>query len=176
MTHSTHFIYDYMVKDHSDSERGNPVPPHGLLFSTICTIPQPLLHQLRSTGWNEKQLNRSTPWRIDPTTHRTMMSERSYHGATSRSLKWMKAKHVLSIQTTTTTTTTLRRLKQLILLLSIYDGVLSLITITGLVLFANSSNSFVNKHTWVHCDTLETSKLPPAGVVDKGLPGSFVVI
>ena len=27
------------------------------------------------------------PWRIDPTTHRTM-SERSYHGATSRSLSW----------------------------------------------------------------------------------------
>ena len=23
----------YMVKDHSDSERGNPLPPHGLLFS-----------------------------------------------------------------------------------------------------------------------------------------------
>ena len=36
-THSTHFIYSYMasdmVKDHSDSERGNPLPPHGLLFS-----------------------------------------------------------------------------------------------------------------------------------------------
>ena len=55
-THSTHFIYGYMgernvlfndalntfylrlcgvrhmVKDHSDSERGNPLPPHGLLF------------------------------------------------------------------------------------------------------------------------------------------------
>ena len=37
----------YMVKDHSeDSERGNPQPPHGLLFpinskgSFICTIPQ----------------------------------------------------------------------------------------------------------------------------------------
>ena len=35
-----------MVKDHSDSERGNPLPPHGLLFSInskgsfICTIPQ----------------------------------------------------------------------------------------------------------------------------------------
>ena len=34
-THSTHFIYGYMasdiimVKDHSDSERGNPLPPHG---------------------------------------------------------------------------------------------------------------------------------------------------
>ena len=36
MTHSTHFIYGYMasdmVKDHSDSEKGNPLPPHRLLF------------------------------------------------------------------------------------------------------------------------------------------------
>ena len=51
MTHSTHFIIwlygvGHMVKDHSDSERGNPLPPHGLLFlinskgSFICTIPQ----------------------------------------------------------------------------------------------------------------------------------------
>ena len=49
-THSTHFIYGYMasdmVKDHSDSEKGNPLPPHRLLFpinskgSFICTIPQ----------------------------------------------------------------------------------------------------------------------------------------
>ena len=49
MTHSTHFIYGYMasdiVKDHSDSEKGNPLPPHRLLFlinskgSFICTIP-----------------------------------------------------------------------------------------------------------------------------------------
>ena len=36
----------HMVKDHSDSERGNPLPPHGLLFpinskgSFICTFPQ----------------------------------------------------------------------------------------------------------------------------------------
>ena len=35
-----------MVKDHSDSERQNPLPPHGLLFlinskgSFICIIPQ----------------------------------------------------------------------------------------------------------------------------------------
>ena len=35
----------HMVKDHSDSERGNLLPPHGLLFpinskgSFICTIP-----------------------------------------------------------------------------------------------------------------------------------------
>ena len=50
-THSTHFIYGYMtsdlmVKDHSDSERGNPLPLHGLLFPIsskgyfICIIPQ----------------------------------------------------------------------------------------------------------------------------------------
>ena len=56
-----------MVKDHSDSEKGNPMPPHRLLFpinnqgSVICTIPQtgvhiprPLLHQSWRTGWNEK--------------------------------------------------------------------------------------------------------------------------
>ena len=36
----------HMVKDHTYSERGNPLPPHGLLFlinskgSFICTIPQ----------------------------------------------------------------------------------------------------------------------------------------
>ena len=35
----------HMVKYHTDSERGNPLPPHGLLFpinskgSFICTIP-----------------------------------------------------------------------------------------------------------------------------------------
>ena len=73
-THSTQFILwlygvGHMVKDHSDSERRNPLPPHGLLFpinskvSFICTIPQtgkyipqPLLHQSWSTGWNEKYL------------------------------------------------------------------------------------------------------------------------
>ena len=36
----------HRLEDHSDSERGNPLPPHGLLFpinskgSFICTIPQ----------------------------------------------------------------------------------------------------------------------------------------
>ena len=36
----------HMVKDHSDSERGNPLPSHGLLFSInskgsfISTIPR----------------------------------------------------------------------------------------------------------------------------------------
>ena len=41
-THSTHFIYGYMaldiLKDHSDSERGNPLPPHGLLFPIISRV------------------------------------------------------------------------------------------------------------------------------------------
>ena len=57
----------HVVKYHSDSERGNPLPPHGLLLPInskgyfICIIPQtgwhiprPLLHQSWSTGWNEK--------------------------------------------------------------------------------------------------------------------------
>ena len=50
-THSTFYLRLYgvrhnMVKDHSDSEKGNPLPPHRLLFpinskgSFICTIPQ----------------------------------------------------------------------------------------------------------------------------------------
>ena len=44
--HPTHFIYGYMVKDHSDSKRVGLLSPHGLLFpisskgSFICTIPQ----------------------------------------------------------------------------------------------------------------------------------------
>ena len=38
--------FRHMVKDHSDSEKGNPLPPHRLLLSInskgsfICTIPQ----------------------------------------------------------------------------------------------------------------------------------------
>ena len=57
----------HMVNDHSDSEKGNPLQPHRLLFtikskgSFICPfhqtgyhIPQPLIHQSWSTGWNEK--------------------------------------------------------------------------------------------------------------------------
>ena len=59
-----------MVKDHSESEKGNPLPPHRLLFpinskgSFICTIPQtglhiprPLLHQSWSTGSTRKKGN-----------------------------------------------------------------------------------------------------------------------
>ena len=44
----------HMVKDHSDSERWNPLPPHGLLFPIssegcfICIIPQTGYHIPRS--------------------------------------------------------------------------------------------------------------------------------
>ena len=40
------YVVRHMVKGHSDSERGNPLLPHGLLFpinskgSFICIIPQ----------------------------------------------------------------------------------------------------------------------------------------
>ena len=40
------YVFRHMVADHSDSDRGNPLPSHMLLFpisskgSFICTIPQ----------------------------------------------------------------------------------------------------------------------------------------
>ena len=41
-THSTHFIYSYMVsdmvKDHSDSEKVNTLPPHRLLLSITARV------------------------------------------------------------------------------------------------------------------------------------------
>ena len=80
-THSTHFIYGYMasrhiVKDHLDSETGNSLPPHRLLFpisskgSFICT--SVVEH------WLERQI---AQW-----VHHEGSSEHSYPGATSRSL------------------------------------------------------------------------------------------
>ena len=42
----------HMVNDHSDSERGNPLLPHRLLFSInckgsfICTIPDRIAHTM----------------------------------------------------------------------------------------------------------------------------------
>ena len=57
----------HMVTDHSDSERENPLPPHGLLFSInskgsfICTIPQTGKHIPRSVTpvvehWLEREI------------------------------------------------------------------------------------------------------------------------
>ena len=70
----------HMVKDHSDSEKGNPLPPHRLLFpinskgSFICTIPRPLLHQSWSTGWVHPVNDRSD----DPSHHERTLLPQSY--------------------------------------------------------------------------------------------------
>ena len=86
----------HMVKDHSDSERGNPLLPHGLLFWLAARVllyasshrQDNTYHCLCYTSWGALAGTRNSsmgpPWRINPTTNRTM-SERSYHGATSRS-------------------------------------------------------------------------------------------
>ena len=92
-THSTHFIYGYMASDiwlrtilivRKETHCRHIGYSYRLSARVLLyapshrqdNTPRPLLHQLWSTGWNEKWLNGSTPWRIDPTTHRTM-SERS---------------------------------------------------------------------------------------------------
>ena len=93
-THSTHFylrLYGvrHMVKDHSDSEKGNPLPPHRLLFpisskgSFICTIPHttgfvtPVVeHWLEReiAQWVHPMKDRSD----DPSHHKRTLLARSY--------------------------------------------------------------------------------------------------
>ena len=92
-THWTHFIYGYMVKDHSDSERGNPLLPHGYSFwlaARFFYMHHPTDMIAHTTAfvtpimkhWLEQEIGQiGPPWRVDLMTHRTM-SERSYHGAT----------------------------------------------------------------------------------------------
>ena len=46
------YNFRHMVKDHSDSERRNPLPPLDTLSGYY--IPRPLLPQLWCIGWNEK--------------------------------------------------------------------------------------------------------------------------
>ena len=60
MMHSTFLLmvmsFEIYGKE-PDSERGNPPLPHNPLFliSSKCSIlTPPMLHQLWSTGWNEK--------------------------------------------------------------------------------------------------------------------------
>ena len=86
----------HMIEDHSDSERRNPLPPlPGLLFSISIILLYAPSHRQDSTYHSlcyishgalaeTKNTSVGLPWRINPTTHRTM-SKRSYHGATSRS-------------------------------------------------------------------------------------------
>ena len=94
-TYSTHFILrlygvGHMVKDYSDSERGNPLPSHGILFpinskgSFICTIPDRIAHTTAFVTpvvehWLEQEI---AQW-VDPMKDRS--DDPSHHGATSRS-------------------------------------------------------------------------------------------
>ena len=101
-THSTHFLnlrlygVGHMVKDHSESEKGNPLLPHGLLFpisskgSFICTIPERIAHTtafvtLVVEHWLEREIAQWVHPMKDQSDDPSHMSERSYHGATSRS-------------------------------------------------------------------------------------------
>ena len=71
-----------MVKDHSDSEKGNLLPPHRLLLSINSKVllyapshrHDNTYHGLcyTSRGALAGMKNGSTSWRIDPTTHRNM--------------------------------------------------------------------------------------------------------
>ena len=97
--HSTHFIYSYMASDiwlrtilivRKETCCRHIGYSFRLTARVLLYAPSHrqdntyhyLCYTSRwSTGWNEKELNGSTPWRIDPTTHHTM-SERSYHGHT----------------------------------------------------------------------------------------------
>ena len=87
-----------MVKENSDSERGNPLPPHGLFFpinskgSFICTIPDRIAHTTAFATpvvehWLERELaqwvhpmkDRSD----DPSHHERTLLPRSYISLTS---------------------------------------------------------------------------------------------
>ena len=83
----------HMVKDHFDSEKGNPLPPHRLLFpinskgSFICTIPDRIVHTTAFVTpvvehWLEREIaqwvhpmkDRSN----DPSQHKRTLLPRSY--------------------------------------------------------------------------------------------------
>ena len=97
-THSTHFIYGYMIKDQSD-RKTEPTRCRLMGYSFRLTARVLLYsssHRQDNTYHGLCYTNRGAlagtrnssmgpPSTIDPTTHRTM-SERFYHGATSRSI------------------------------------------------------------------------------------------
>ena len=78
----------HMVKNHSDRERGNALPPHRLLFPiSLCYSSRWALAGMRNNPMGP-------PLRIDTMTHRTM-SKCSYHRATSCSLTEFVSKKTL---------------------------------------------------------------------------------
>ena len=82
-----------MVKDHSDSERGNPLPPHRLLFlisskgSFICIIPDKMTHTTTFVTpivehWLEREIaqwvHSMKDWSDDPSHHELTLLPWSY--------------------------------------------------------------------------------------------------
>ena len=90
----------HMVKFNTDSERGNPLPPHVLLFLATARVLlyapfnrqystyHILCYTSRGALTGPRNSSMGPPWRINPTPHRTM-NECYYHGATFRSLSGM---------------------------------------------------------------------------------------
>ena len=70
------------MKDRSDDPWANAVTTE--LQSGCVTFECAMTAWRSSEWWSARNSSMGRPWRIDPTTHRTM-SERSYHGATERS-------------------------------------------------------------------------------------------
>ena len=80
----------HMVKNLSHSEKGNSLPPHGLLFlinskgSFICTIPDRIAHTTAFvTPVVEHWLEREIAQWVHPM--KDQSDNQSHHGATSRS-------------------------------------------------------------------------------------------
>ena len=77
-------FYLHIVKNHSDSERRNPLPPHGLLFRLAARIIlytpshrqdntcHGLCYTSRGILAGKRNSSVSPPSRIDPTTYRTI--------------------------------------------------------------------------------------------------------
>ena len=85
---STHFYLRsygirHMVKDHSDSKRGNPLPPHRLLFP--ISRQDNTYHGLCYTSRGALVGTRNGSTMMNRSDNHRNMSKRSYHGATSRS-------------------------------------------------------------------------------------------
>ena len=93
-THSTHFILRlygvrHMVKNHKDSEKGNPLPPQqGFLYMNHPT--DRITHTTAFVTpvvehWLEREIAQWVHHEGSIRRPIGIMSERSYHGATSRS-------------------------------------------------------------------------------------------
>ena len=137
-THSTHFIYGYMASDIwlrttqtareetrcRDIGYSFRIAARVLLYASSNrqdNTYQGLCCTSRGALAGTRIILMDPPWRIDPTTHRTM-SERSHHGATSRSSAGMKS--CLAVHATMTPTTVSNFLPMLKLIAGRYTCVI----------------------------------------------------